>query len=332
MEKILSTAETVRFGVIDPTADAIATVKSGTTLQYLNTWTHWGNQARYGLTFEEREPLRHQFPKGPYSMIGPVAIQGARPGDVLEVKIKTLRLIDWGWNSFPLGVGALPDRFTKPFLHYFKFDESRQQTEFVKGVHYDLQPFIGILAVEPDLPTEISGMLAGNYGGNLDLNYLGEGATVFLPVQKEGARLWLGNIKAKQADGSVDQTGIESAAEKIELEVTTRTSPVTQPIVETAEHWIVFGFSDVNLDEALTKALEQAIEFLSTATELTAAEIYSLASVSIDFHVTQYAHQLHSAYQAKPPKTIHALIPKKIFSPALQQKIAATLRGERDGR
>lgn len=331
MEKIFSTSETVRYGVIDPTAPAITTVKSGTILQYLDTWTHWGNQAKYGMSFKEREPLRQQFPKGPYSMIGPVAVADTQPGDVIEVKLNKLRLIDWGWNSFPLGVGALPDRFQEPFLHYFKFDEARQYTDFVKGVRYKLQSFIGILALEPAGETELSGMLAGDYGGNLDLNQIGEQASVFLPVQKAGARLWLGNIKAKQADGSVDQTGIESAAEEIQLEVIKRTSSLTYPLVETPEHWIVFGFSDESLDDALTKALERAIDWLSSVTELTAEEVYSLASVSIDFHVTQYAHQIHTAYKVKPPKTVHALIPKRLFSNELQQKIELALRGDSNG-
>ena len=66
-------------------------------------WTHWGNEATFGMSFADREPLRHRNPRGPYSMLGPVEVTGALPGDVIEVSITALRTIGWGWNSFPLG-------------------------------------------------------------------------------------------------------------------------------------------------------------------------------------------------------------------------------------
>ena len=77
------------------------------------------------MSFADREPLRHRYPRGPYSMLGPVEVSGAAPGDVIECSITRLRTIDWGWNSFPLGVGALPHDFTEPYVHYFRFDDAR---------------------------------------------------------------------------------------------------------------------------------------------------------------------------------------------------------------
>jgi acetamidase/formamidase len=103
-----STSETVRSGVLDPSAAPVATIVSGDVVSYPHTWTHWGNEATFGMSFADREPLRHRYPNGPYSMLGPVEVVGAEPGDVIECRLVALRTIDWGWNSFPLGVGRCP--------------------------------------------------------------------------------------------------------------------------------------------------------------------------------------------------------------------------------
>ena len=81
------------------------------------------------MSFAEREPLRHRYPNGPYSMVGPVEVTGAEQGDCIECRLIALRTRDWGWNSFPLGVGALPSDFAEPYVHYFRFGDSRSVTE-----------------------------------------------------------------------------------------------------------------------------------------------------------------------------------------------------------
>ena len=127
---VKSTTDTVRSGYLDPTAPPAAVIVTGDTVSYPQTWTHWGNEAVFGMTFADREPLSHRYPHGPYSMLGPVEISGAQPGDIVECTLTTLRTLDWGWNSFPLGVGALPSDFKEPYVHYFRFDEARKAAEF----------------------------------------------------------------------------------------------------------------------------------------------------------------------------------------------------------
>ena len=163
------------------------------------------------MSFADREPLRRQFLSGPYSNLGPVEVRGAEPGDVLECRMLRTRPIDWGWDSFPLGVGALPSDFEEPYVHYFRFSEDRSYAEFVEGIRIPLAPSMGVYAVEPEGEEPISAILAGPYGGNLDLAELTEGTSLFLPVFKPGARVWTGDANAAQSDGVVDQTGIESA-------------------------------------------------------------------------------------------------------------------------
>ena len=98
-----------------------------------NTWTQWGNRAQFGMSFADREPLRKEFPAGPYSNLGPVVVNDAEPGDVVECRMLRTWPIEWGWNSFPLGVGALPSDFDEPYVHYFRFNEDRTSAEFVDG-------------------------------------------------------------------------------------------------------------------------------------------------------------------------------------------------------
>jgi acetamidase/formamidase len=217
MHVVESNSQTVRSGYLDPAATAVAAVVPGDTVRYPDTWTHWGNEAVYGMTFADREPLRHRYPHGPYSMVGPVEVTGAMPGDVIEFTMLALRTIDWGWNSFPLGVGALPSDFAQPYVHYFRFDDERRVAAYTHGISLPMAPFLGVLAVEPAGDAETSAILAGPYGGNLVLRDLRVGSSLFLPVAKPGGRIWIGDVHALQGDGVVDQTAIETAAENLEI-------------------------------------------------------------------------------------------------------------------
>jgi acetamidase/formamidase len=331
MHTVESTTETVRSGFLDPTAPPVATIRSGDVVSYPNTWTHWGNEATFGMSFADREPLRHRYPHGPYSMLGPVEVEGADVGDVVECTITSLRTLDWGWNSFPQGVGALPEDFTTPYLHYFRFDDSRQATEFVDGITLPLQPFLGVMATEPAGDDPTSAILAGPYGGNLVLRELSVGSSLFLPVQKPGARLWMGDVHALQGDGVVDQTAIETAAEDLKIRYALHKGvALNGPLAETATHWIGIGFAD-NLDDALVSSLRGLIAWLHTASGLSESEAYALCSMAASFRVTQFAHQTGSAYTSTPPKAIHGMIPKDRFPIPLLERMDAWLRPPVDG-
>jgi acetamidase/formamidase len=321
-----SKPETVRSGYLDPAARPVAEVAPGDTVRYPNTWTHWGNEAVFGMSFADREPLRHRYPHGPYSMLGPVAVVGAEPGDVIEVSITALRTIGWGWNSFPLGVGALPHDFAEPYVHYFTFDDARTTAAFTHGITLPLDPFLGVVAAEPAGQTIVSAIVSGSYGGNLVLRDLGVGSHLFLPVAKPGGRVWIGDVHALQGDGVVDQTAIETAAENLEIryDLHKRVS-LPGPIGETDTAWIVVGFA-ASLDDALVSCVREVISWLSDAAGITGAEAYALASMTVSFRVTQYANQTGSAYTSIPPKAVHAVIPKSVFPADIRGRIARWLR------
>jgi acetamidase/formamidase len=305
-----------------------AAVAPGDTVRYPNTWTHWGNEAVYGMTFAEREPLRHRYPHGPCSMVGPVEVAGAMPGDVIECTMLALRTIDWGWNSFPLGVGALPSDFAQPDVHYFRFDDQRRTAQYTHGISLPIAPFLGVVAVEPAGDDQTSAIPAGPYGGSLVLRDLHVGSSLFLPVAKPGGRIWIGDVHALQGDGVVDHPAIETAAENLEIRYDLHSGvALGVPLVETAESWIVIGFA-ASLVDALTGCLRELISWLAAATELSKSEAYALASMAVSFRVTQYAHQTASAYTSAPPKAVHAVIPKAIFPPGLRDQVQRWLRPE----
>jgi acetamidase/formamidase len=321
-----STPQTVRSGFLDPSASPVASIASGDTVSYPNTWTHWGNEATFGMSFADREPLRHRYPHGPYSMVGPVEIAGAEPGDVVECSLTRLRTIGWGWNSFPLGVGALPHDFTDPYVHYFTFDDARTTADFTHGIKLAMAPFLGVIAVEPAGDDPVSAILSGPYGGNLVLRDLTVGSHLFLPVAKSGGRVWTGDVHALQGDGVVDQTAIETAAEDLQIRFDLHKQvPLRGPLVETRDAWIVIGFAP-DLDDALVACLREVIHWLALASGISEAEVYALASMTFSFRVTQYSNQTGSAYSSIPAKAVHAVIPKDVFPAEITARIGAWLR------
>src|SRR5580658_9404276 len=280
LHTVESTPNTVRSGFLDPSAPPVATIASGDVVSYPNTWTHWGNEAVFGMTFADREPLRHRYPNGPYSMLGPVVVDDAQRGDVIECKLEALRTRDWGWNSFPLGVGALPSYFKEPYVHYFRFDGARSRTEYVHGIQLDLAPFLGVMAVEPAGGDSVSAILSGPYGGNLVLRELTVGSSLFLPVAKPGGRAWMGDVHALEGDGVVDQTAIETAAEDLQIRYDLHKGlGLAGPLAETPTHWVGLGFADT-LDDALVACLRGLISWLHVAAGISKAEAYALSSMA----------------------------------------------------
>jgi acetamidase/formamidase len=322
-----SNQDTVRVGVMDPALPPVLTVDSGDVVAYPNTWLMWGNEPVYGMSFEDREPIRRKYPQGPYSMPGPVAIRGAEAGDVIECRMLKLRPSSWGWNSAPHGVGALPDDYTAPYLRYLRFDDERTSAEFADGVRIALRPVQGVMSVQPASDKPVSAILSGPWGGNIVLSELVAGTSLFLPVQVPGANMWTGDSHAAQGDGVVDQTAIETAMDDLRIQyVLHKRRTLWGPVAETPTHWITMGFSNDTLDDAITSALRNAIAWIGAATTLSPQDVYALYSIIGSFRVTQYAHQLGTVYSSVPAKTVHGMLPKSAFAPEVAAAISAHFR------
>jgi acetamidase/formamidase len=327
-----SNAKTVRVGVVDPKAEAVVTIESGDVVRYVNTWINWGNEAKYGMSFAEREPIRRKYPQGPYSLLGPVAIRGAQPGDLIECRMIRLRPISWGWNSAPRGVGALPRDFDKPYLKYFRFDDERKYADFAPGIRIPLKPIQGFMATAPASDETRSAILAGANGGNIALSELVAGTSLFLPVSRDGAMVWTGNSHAAQGDGQVDQTTIETAMEDLQIQyILHKNAALPAPMVETPTHWIGLGFGD-SIENALTSGLRALIKWLAASAGIGELDAYAMWSMAGSFRITQYADQVASAYSVIPSKAVHGMLPKAVFTPDMQERVAASTRAAAPAR
>ncbi len=326
IHELPSTSQTVKVGAMDPATPAVLEIESGDIVHYPNTWVNWANEAKFGMAFAERESIRKRYPAGPYSLVGPVAVKGAEPGDVIECRMIRLKPIDWGWNSTPKGMGALPDAFDQPYLHYIKMDAERRYADFAQGVRIPLSPIQAVMAVQPAGDKPVSGILSGRYGGNISLRDLTEGTSLFLGVEVPGGRLWTGDSHAAQGDGVVDQTAIETAMEDLRIQyIVHKKVAVSTPVAETHDSWIVLAYGDT-VDQALATSIRQMISWLSGATGLTGQDVYALASIAGSFRITQYANQTGSVYTSAPRKAVHGILPKAIFDASRLAQISRSLR------
>lgn len=230
--RVPATSETVTLGLFTLNKTPAVKIRSGDTVS-LETW----NSCLHEMVYNKTTPadvakfyLANDIQKrrGMHSLTGPVYIEGAEPGDVLEIRVLDIQLSDWGYNFLSPTQGILSE-FTKPRIKYFKYNKTNNTTEFVKGVCLQLKPFPGIIAVAPPLdwpdgwpvniPTQAGQPVAGEFnsvppgpfGGNLDQPELQAGSILFLPVFQKGALVWTGDSHAMQSNGEIDITALETA-------------------------------------------------------------------------------------------------------------------------
>jgi acetamidase/formamidase len=242
---------------------------------------------------------------GAHPMTGPIHIDGAEPGDVLEVRIEDIGYMHaFGVGAFSPGGGTLPADFPWADLKLFRFDLATGTTEFGPGILLTLSPFFGSIGVAPPpLSGRLSSGPPGYHAGNLDNKELGVGSSLFLPVHVEGALLSIGDGHALQGDGEVSGTAIETSLSGRIRVTLHKDKRLTWPRAETTTHIITMGL-DPDLDEAARLATREMIRYLVDERGLTAADAYILCSVAVDLRVTQ---------TVDGTKGIHAMLPKSIF-------------------
>jgi acetamidase/formamidase len=318
-----SNEQTVRLGVYDTNLPPILKIDSGDTLSFPNTWSHFLNQMQPGVPIDTLAKLRVSNPgKGPHSIIGPIYVNGAEPGDVLEIRYKKIRPFDWGAvfnNPGSLKTGLLADDFPEGQVKYMKLDLAKMSTEFAKDINVPLRPFQGTMGVAPPdgfypplSPGVTSSVPPGPHAGNVDLSEMIEGSTMFIPVWKPGALIYTGDSHAVQGDGEISLTALETRMQELRVQVILhKQKNFAWPIAETSSHWILLGL-DKDLNVAMTSAARNAINFLAARTTLTKLDAYGLCSMAVSFRVTQVVDIVRG---------VHAMIPKSLFAPALRDKI-----------
>jgi acetamidase/formamidase len=317
-----STPETVSWGWIAANREPVLRVNSGQRVR-VDTVTHQGiNGKEHPVTYFGRagisaekvlpdaiaiyERVRREEGAGAHVITGPVYVEGARPGDMLEVRILDVEIrVPYGANVTGPGRGAAPDLLREPADKPILLDLERYVALFAPGVEVPLAPFMGIVAVAPPPGLKrVSTKPPGAFGGNLDFKHLVAGATLYLPVFNEGALFYIGDGHACQGDGEVDGTAIEiSLTPTVELIVHKEAGrAMTWPRAEDAANWYSMGMADT-LDGALKEAIRETVAFLE-GRGLSKADAYALCSLAVDFRVGEAVNNVLMVYGA---------IPKRLF-------------------
>ena len=291
--KLIGDAGTVHRGVFAANIPPVLTIKSGDTVEIttLSGATDDLPETSQGFTVRpEHANLLAKVPpgEGPHLMTGPVAVEGAMPGDELIVDIQAMELADdWGWNVIKPDKGTLPEDFPDLCRIYTAIDQKNKIVTMPWGLELPAVPFFGVIGVAP-APSDgtLTSVIPRHWGGNIDCKHLGAGATLHLPVFNKGALFSVGDGHAVQGDGEVCITAIETGLRgTVKLSVEKNTG-ITRPWAETTSHVITMAF-DPDLDLAAKDALREMIKLISQRTGLSAADAYSLCSVAADMHVTQ---------------------------------------------
>jgi acetamidase/formamidase len=245
---------------------------------------------------------------GAHVLAGPIFVRGAMPGDVLEVRIEAIDLaVDYGFNRQRPYSGTSPQEFPAYFMRVIKIDRQAKTAEVAPGVVVPMtRPFFGTIGVAPPPPMgRISSREPGVHTGNIDNKDLTAGTTLYMPVHAPGALFSVGDGHAVQGQGEVDGSAVETGLRGRFRFIVRKDMKITWPRAETPTHWIVMGL-DPNLEEAMKIAVRETIAFITGRfPKLSREEAYMIASIAVDYHVTQ---------AVDGTKGIHGMIPKSIFT------------------
>ena len=242
---------------------------------------------------------------GAHPMTGPIFVEGAEPGDTLEVRVLAIEFLhDFGVNAFSPGGGVLPDDFPYAKVKLLRWPAGATSVAFAPGVTVPLAPFFGSIGVAPPpLVGRISSRPPGWHGGNLDNKDLVAGTTLYLPVHVPGALLSVGDGHAAQGHGEVTGTALETSLRgTFEVRVH-KGRRLRWPRAETPTHYISMGLNE-DLDEATRLAVRELVDFLVTEKKMSPEDAYMLCSLSADLHVTQ---------AVDATKGVHATLAKSLF-------------------
>lgn len=354
-----STLNTIKWGYLPNQLDApVLQVPSGAMVVF-DTVSHEGlleDQGRNALKYFSskgvapymvlndaiaitRSSLPHDFIKdGPHIVTGPIAIQGARPGDVLKVEILAVTpRVPYGVISNRNGKGALPGEMPEgpppesdasaaqpeKFHNVSVFTPIRKDKHGRwigvmknmqgKEVTFATAPFMGVMGVAAATDQPVHSVPPGVYGGNMDVKDLGPGTTVYLPVFVEGANFYTGDPHMVQANGEVALTALEHSMRATfrftllkqgDPRIPSASGSLEKPFGETRDYWIAIGLNP-DLDEAMKDAVREALRFLTEKLGMDRAVAYAYLSAATDFNVSQVVDRT---------KGIHALIRKRDFS------------------
>jgi acetamidase/formamidase len=312
IHELKASPATVHRGFFDASLKPVLTIDSGDIVR-LETAT--GNPRWYEKLGVPKDKIPAELyavyegvegdARGDHTLNGPIAVRGAVPGDMLEVRIRSVDVrLPIGGQGFVPNRGLLPEEFPYEKGRVTWIDVGRKVVQFAPGIEIPAKPFWGVIGVAP--PSSMGRVPSGPpnvFGGNLDNPDLGPGSTLYLPVHVAGALLSVGDGHAVQGYGEVSLSAVETSL-KGEIQVILhKERRLRWPRAETATHYITMGL-DTDLDEAAKLATREMLDFLVEAKGLSREDAYLLASVAMNLIVTQVVDGT---------KGIHAMMPKAIF-------------------
>ena len=343
MERVAATSETCFWGFLDPDLSPVLKVVDGSEL-VIEAVTHHAGDAPDLLMDDGIRALWEAIPEsdrgpGVHIMTGPIWVDGAMPGDALRVELRemTPRLpfgsncaAHWGVFHDLFGkeritvyelvegsfAGAARPLFGYDFTTRALYDvpgvvtppDHERREPFGRAVEVPVRPHLGVMGVAPLEAGRRSSVPPGVFGGNVDDWRFGPGATIYYPVFHEGAGFYVGDPHFAQGDGEICGTAIEASLDvRLRLSVAPGFS-VEVPTLETVTHWYLHGFGD-DLDAAMRMTAESMLRFLVDRGGFTMDEAYSIASVAVDFGVTQVVDGKVGC---------HAAVAKSIIDPVEQ--------------
>lgn len=313
-----ATLETTQWGWFNNAQAPVLKVDSGDTV-VMETMMHSHNQVVPGKTIEELKKLRTDNPgRGPHTLTGPIYVNGAEPGDVLKVHINRIVPRAYATNfNIPGMFGQFPKDFQEGQVKYLYLDMERKVAEFLPGIEIPLNPFPGTLGVARAEPGQYSSVPPGEYGGNMDIRELTEGATLYVPVWVKGALLWSGDSHAAQGNGEVNLTALETAYKELNITVEVlKNTKLDMPRIETKAHWVTMGF-DKDLNLAWDAAKAETVKYIQEQRKMTLeAAVRDMPAIS-DCRVSQVVNI---------KKGIHCMTPKNVKGKAMPEHPMAETR------
>jgi acetamidase/formamidase len=335
LHRLPATPASVHWGHFDASLAPTLRVRSGDLIQIEAISHHAGDDpdlmfdAGIEALFAGVPALQRQ--PGPHIMTGPIYIEGARPGDLLEVRYLSMTprcsygsnlAANWGFLYKELGSKDRVtiyhiDDYANTAHAVYAYDfpgiyrvpgtitrcAACDRQVALSGIRVPVRPHLGTAGVAPDEPGRISTVPPGKHGGNIDNWRIGAGATMYYPVQVDGALFSVGDPHISQGDGEVSGTAIEASLDVLMQLIVRRDFTFPSPLLETPDSWIVHGFNE-DLNLAMRDAALDTLLLLTEHQGLSRDDAYSLMSVAADFAVTQVVDERRG---------IHVRVPRSLF-------------------
>ncbi len=318
-----STPGNVSWGLIPANAPPVLRIASGQTVR-IDTVSQQGITAGIdpveffgaagidpGQVLDDVKQIYRNVKREPgaggHVLTGPIYVDGAHPGDMLEVRILDVEFrIDYGVNNSGPGMGAAPELLKEVARNIIRLDLERGVAKFSPRIELPLAPFMGIMAVAPPVSQAPANTRPpGAFGGNMDLKTLTRGSTLYLPVFNEGAQFFTGDGHGLQGDGEVNGTAIEiSLTPTLQFIVHPGAGRTLKwPHAEDRDCHYVMAM-DTDLNEAAHLAIVESVAFLQAHAGLSTADAYALTSLAVDFRIGEVVNHV---------KMVYGVIPKRLL-------------------